>query len=444
MVVAPAVTTRGFFRYGLAMSHPTSRRPDRPLPRNLMAVLLVLSACGDPPPAVSVASAPKDAASAETASLPAADGGAGTDTAAPSACLTDSDCAATPIACRVSFCDNHTVCNTKPATGTMTCDDGNACTTTDACANGLCGGVVINCDDGNLCTADFCLPAKGCIHDNLVKPCATDDLCAPHACSSGKCSPISTAPCDDGNACTADSCKAQTGCTYKALTAQPCTDGDDCTKNDMCKFGKCKGIGKSCGDGNVCTDDGCDAAGTCSHGANTVGCSDGNPCTSADKCGGGTCSGVPVVCQDSSACTKDFCNAINGFCDVSPASDVTVCDDNDPCSIGETCAGLACKGGVAKVCNDDNPCTADSCDPPTGECQFAPIDEGLACGKDNLCLTAGACSAGKCSGTLKVCDDQNPCTQDLCDPASGLCTKGDVADGTPCGVGKTCTAGVCL
>jgi hypothetical protein len=45
------------------------------------------------------------------------------------------------------------------------CSDGNGCTVSDTCSNGLCtGGPPVICDDGNSCTIDSCDPKSGCQH----------------------------------------------------------------------------------------------------------------------------------------------------------------------------------------------------------------------------------------------------------------------------------------
>ena len=79
-------------------------------------------------------------------------------------------------------------------------------------------------------------------------------------------------------------------------------------------------------------------------------------------------------------------------------------------------------------CNDDNRCTADSCDSLTGLCAHAPEPVGINCGAN--------------SGD--VCD-----ITDRCDGA-GTCVVNQVADGTPCSevdsdcdLQDTCQSGVC-
>src|SRR5262245_29486788 len=64
------------------------------------------------------------------------------------------------------------------------------------------------------------------------------------------------------------------------------TGAGDCCDSTTCQF---ESAGTGCAlDGNDCTDDVCNASGTCEHLDNTDPCDDGNQCTT-DICGGGTC-----------------------------------------------------------------------------------------------------------------------------------------------------------
>src|SRR5436309_6034185 len=61
---------------------------------------------------------------------------------------------------------------------TLSCNDGNACTTADTCAGGACvGGPALNCDDSNVCTTDSCDPATGCMNTANSSPCDDSDDC---------------------------------------------------------------------------------------------------------------------------------------------------------------------------------------------------------------------------------------------------------------------------
>ncbi|MBW1809689.1 MAG: right-handed parallel beta-helix repeat-containing protein, partial [Deltaproteobacteria bacterium] len=68
------------------------------------------------------------------------------------------------------------------------------------------------------------------------------------------------------------------------------------------------------------------------------------------------------------------------------------CSDNDVCNGIETCVANFCAAGAILVCNDNNVCTDDSCDPSTG-CQFDfntdSCDDGLYCTVSDTCDGAG-------------------------------------------------------
>ncbi|MEK7644078.1 MAG: hypothetical protein AAB390_02125 [Patescibacteria group bacterium] len=126
-----------------------------------------------------------------------------------------------------------------------------------------------------------------------------------------------------------------------------------------------------------------------------------------------------------------------------------------PCAGGEYCElvgsyptwaqCLSCKS--AADCNDDNSCTTDSCNAATGECAHA--NNTLACNDGNACTNGDTCIGGVCvSGISPDCSDANACTIDTCVPATG-CAHAAVAnitdcnDGNACTLGDKCTAGVC-
>ena len=70
-------------------------------------------------------------------------------------------------------------------------------------------------------------------------------------------------------------------------------------------------------------------------------------------------------------------------------------------------------------CDDQNPCTADVCG-VGGNCINTP-SEGKACDDDDQCTTGDACTAeGLCAGVDEVeCDDGDICTDDYCDLDTG-------------------------
>jgi Cytochrome c554 and c-prime len=70
------------------------------------------------------------------------------------------------------------------------CDDGNPCTTGDTCMMGACTpDATVPCpDDGNACTDDVCVPATGACGAPIAGPCDDGDGCTTgDACGDGAC-----------------------------------------------------------------------------------------------------------------------------------------------------------------------------------------------------------------------------------------------------------------
>ncbi len=95
-------------------------------------------------------------------------------------------------------------------------------------------------------------------------------------------------------------------------------------------------------------------------------------------------------------------------------------------------------GGTPVTCTDNNLCTADTCNPATG-CVFTPDPTG--CDDGNPC-TDDSCATGSCLHTFNTapCNDGVACTvNDVC--SNGVCA------GTPpaaCNDGNPCTTDSCL
>lgn len=155
-----------------------------------------------------------------------------------------------------------------------------------------------------------------------------------------------------------------------------------------------------CNDNNACTTDACNA-GSC---VNTpVSCDDGNPCT-VDACDSvNGCSHTPIVCNDNNPCTTDTC--VGGSCQFTPVANGTGCSDGNACNGAETCQAGACTPGTPPNCNDNNPCTIDSCDNING-CQHVAIANGTPCPNGTVCDGAETCQNGvPTAGTALTCDD---------------------------------------
>lgn len=335
------------------------------------------------------------------------------------------------------------------------CDDGNVCTTGEGCKGGKCLATTNTCGckvdsdcagDGDKCTGtDFCNKATGKCQLNLatvvVCPTSLDTQCARNTCNAltGLCQVV---PLDKPN------------------NYVPCEDGNPCTQFDDCDDGQCVS------------------------GANTCKCSADSDCSSqedGDSCNGtlfcnkktGECIVNPatkVYCPSGfdTVCAKNVCNKFTGTCVVVPTSDMTLCDDGNPCSASDVCLKGECVSGVdtctckgnadclgfedGDACNGTlycdiskapfgckvNPATVVNC--PTGfdtDCKknvcnkksavcemlaiataFAPCDDG------NYCTANDICKNGQCQSGTNLCqcavdtdcakfDDTNPCNGDL-------------------------------
>lgn len=157
-------------------------------------------------------------------------------------------------------CDGDLDCADADCTG-VTCDDGDACTQTDAC----------DADSG---------------------ACVGSD-------------PISCAPADD--ACEHEgACNPGTGeCEYAVMgDDSACDDGDACTRSDTCQSGICSGADPvACAAPDACHEEGvCSAStGECEYAAKA----DGSACEDAKICRGGEC----IVVGDGDAGTGSDADA---------------------------------------------------------------------------------------------------------------------------------------
>ena len=105
-------------------------------------------------------------------------------------------------------------------------------------------------------------------------------------------------------------------------------------------------------------------------------CSNGIYCDGIEVCVDGICQpGVQPDCDDHIACTRDSCSEELNAC--THDYDDSLCDDGDVCNGIERCIPnspfsnreTGCVGGSPIYCNDNNDCTEDYCDSATGECK---------------------------------------------------------------------------
>lgn len=195
------------------------------------------------------------------------------------------------------------------------------------------------------------------------------------------------------------------------------TDGDgidDACKSGACCFESTGGFETTCENGHT--------RGTC--GGRYVG--DDTICLGDDDE-----SGVDDVCErcqsdedcfDAVFCTDDICDLKSGECRNVPND--TFCLDETACTVNERCDPLLGCVLESLDCNDDIPCTIDTCDPVVGCLNGADhtrCDDSNACTTDLCRPLDPERDATGCIHTSTDCDDGVDCTNDACDPATGDC-----------------------
>lgn len=171
--------------------------------------------------------------------------------------------------------------------------------------------------------------------------------------------------------------------------------------------------------------------------ADGASCNDLNECTEGDACMQGQCAGTPVGCPEQ-PCKSGTCKQGEG-CVYEPLSDVP-CDDGDVCSGASSCHTGICTGVDWTTCSDNDPCTDDWCDPVSG-CQSLVVPGCGQCYLENTGYNVdfgGECCEGLtaiplCTIDATVCPSQNCVAACQCADIEVICTR--CGDGT-CGPGE--------
>lgn len=403
------------------------------------------------------------------------------------------------ISCTKETCNQGT-CQYSYTSGCcltpVECEDWDGCTL-DKCSEGkclaqpdpnpLCCNANDSChDQDDVCTVDVCKNSRCQFLPSGEPGCCTAD-----------------AQCNDNDSCTADRCVNKT-CIYVPICCtvdSDCNDGDDVCTNDLCETGKCKYYvtdSLGCCAPQVINEDFEDGMGqgfllSASNPVQlkwVVGVGDayqGNQSMFIDASGisaaqsaeavlpvaqmppvggkltfymkqtmasSGDCSLNKLVVKFNSTTLQTECNTIADWYKVSVPL-ATVAGQAGALSIAfyaSPYSSSAYKVWVDKIvleqqccsdsseCNDDNPCTADSCPGTNSVCQFVPI-EGC-CLSDSVCDDGDGCTDDRCISNW--CEHINECcaTDTECDDADDICTV-DHCINSRCYFEPTGVAGCC-
>ena len=181
-----------------------------------------------------------------------------------------------------------------------------------------------------------------------------------------------------------------------------------------------------CDDGNVCTDDLCDENMKCHHKENFGFCDDQNICTVGNMCHKGICiTTKEKSCGNDETCISFLCHSKKGcyakqLPNCKPCKPNDNCDDEKYCILGHCenkfCKSISTEGIDNMLCDDDNPCTlSDTC--KSGFCIGTFSDD--QCNDQNACTLDICKKSSGCIHEEITCNDLNPCTKDFCSKLLG-------------------------
>ena len=128
----------------------------------------------------------------------------------------------------------------------------------------------------------------------------------------------------------------------------------------------------------------------------------------------------PASCDDQNPCTEDSCDAETHVCRNDATADGTACVGADMCSLESACKSGLCVGITSRDCTvAPDQCHEEGyCLPTTGLCSYpeTPTNDHKACDDNDLCTTSDVCVSGVCEGTRLQCGAGL-----TCDPKTGQC-----------------------
>jgi MYXO-CTERM domain-containing protein len=376
-------------------------------------------------------------------------------------CSSDQDCN-DGISCTVDSCDPQThVC--VHAVNNAVCDDSDVCNGVEFCnpSIGCIAGTPLDCGDAYSCTTDACDPDTGCNNTPNNAACNNAQFCdgtetcdpgAPDANPGTGCLPGTPVDCSDTFSCTTTYCDENTDSCQTIRDDSACDDSQYCNGVETCTPGDpgadavtgcMPGIAPTCDDSVACTIDACDEdQDDCTHTTNDAACSDSLYCNGVETCTlAGCVAGEPVNCNDGIACTTDACNESTDSC--TNVANNALCSNHVFCDGQEVCSlTLGCIDGEPPTCNDNIPCTVDSCDAVNDSCSYEAdntvCDDLAWCNGTEFCMVGLGCM----TGAAPNCVDNVDCTDDTCNELTDSCDytpdNGACSDDLYCNGQETC------
>lgn len=189
------------------------------------------------------------------------------------------------------------------------------------------------------------------------------------------------------------------------------------------------------------------ATGECKTKADCAGKDDGNLCNGTWTCDLSGASAVCVFdpstvvsCDDNNPCTSDSCAPATGQCSNTAAAQNSPCDDGDPCTI------TLCDAGTCKETEYICACKT------SADCADEEAMDGNLCNGVFYCHPVSKTCEPK-PGSAVNCGTSadTPCAKNTCNPQTGQCQMVPVpgflvpcTDNNPCTTGDVCEDGQCV
>ena len=274
-----------------------------------------------------------------------------------------------------------------------------------ACVAGVTETCGLSCDCATAPPEDL-----ACELDADCTWCGEGACTGAYLCADGRCEPSAPVVCDDADdtSCSKSTCDPATGACAMMTSDTFCDDDDPCTL-DVCQG----------------------EAGECEHTA-IEGCGETHPCqpgtaplSSDDEVNACTCAQETSCCEGpwSETCVATAQQSCGLECDCQALepealscmsnTDCAYCDDDDLCNGTWLCQSGTCVATAPVSCDTslDSGCLLTACVPSTGACEQGMVEV--------------------------LCDDGDPCTEDLCDTETGEC----LSEANPaCGANHPCVS----